>query len=67
MQEHFSKIIRKRMIDMGIIQAEIARRLGVRDQKVSDVIYGRIRTSYVREGIQRILGLDASIWNSISN
>ena len=57
------KIIKKELIDQGIKQIELADRLGVRPQKVSDVIRGRIKTAYVREGIQRILGLDPSIWS----
>ena len=55
-------IIQHRMNGRQMSQKAIADRLGVSKQQVWNVIHGFSKTEYIQQGIQRILGLDSSIW-----
>ncbi len=54
----FGKKVKKRLIDMGMTQVELAERVGITDKYLSKILYGyRPGTKYV-EKIKSILKMD---------
>lgn len=61
------KRIKHAFVDCEINQTELAERLGVKPQQICDVIHGRVKTPYIREGLCRVLDLDPSIWDGTAD
>ena len=69
MSEENVKTIKKAMIDKGLrpfqLAQHLSKRLGrqVTNQKVYDVVHGRLKDAEIRQAIQVMLDLDPSIWS----
>lgn len=54
----FGKKMKIAMVEQGIPQQELAKRLGIANSTVSDIIYGRNQCEQTKSRIAESLGLD---------